>query len=550
VAGSDHYIVGFSDSVHDRCACVFRGTEPLVAIEEERLTRQRFGLDFGHFDRRDASVFAKLDLDGGSGDDHGWKIRRLVDYCLAAAGIAESDVSLWIGNSLHTAFPLYDRAVFLNHHLAHASSAFFGSGAAQAAVLVIDGYGDSVSGQAFETVSIYRGEGSVLECLHRTSGVKDGLHLDNSAGILYRIGTLLSGFGVVDEGKAMGLAGHGQPGYLADILEHMTFGPGEVAIDNEAIWKSLQGVSGESIEQRADVAASFQAALEQVVVFYARLAHRLTGCDVLCLAGGVALNCVANQKVLDTAGFPSVWAFPAAADNGVAMGAAYYGAHVIYGGGPAAGLQTAYLGRRYARHETVAALRAVAGFATVEEIGPAACAERAAHHVAEGDLVMWFQEGSELGPRALGHRSIFGDPRSLASRHHINDAVKSREPFRPLAPIVPEERVGDWFDCGRSPFMLFTPTVYRRTRQAAPAIVHADGTARVQTVSRADNPEIHAMLVEFERLTGLPLMINTSFNLRGEPIVETPDDAVRAFAESPVTVLCIDGFHVEKEGQA
>ncbi|ABW15668.1 Carbamoyltransferase [Parafrankia sp. EAN1pec] len=546
----DRYIIGFSDSVHDRAVCLFRGTEPVVAIEEERLTRQRYALDFEGLDRWDAGVYTELDLDGGTSEFHERRIRRLVDYCLSAAGISESDVSLWVGSSLHTAFPLLDRAVFLNHHLAHAASAFFGSGAEDAAVLVVDGYGDSVSGDAFETMTTYRASGTTIDVVERVSGVKDGVHLGNSAGIFYRIGTLLSGFSVVDEGKAMGLAGHGRPRYLPHIMEHIRFGADKVEIRNESIWQALQGLRSDAIEDRADMAASFQAALEQIVVFYARRAHELTGCRTLCMAGGVALNCVANQKVLDTAGFSTVAVFPAAADNGIAMGAAYYGAHVLYGGGPAHGLVTPCLGRAYRRDETLAALGAVGGIATVTEIGLRACAERAAGHLAAGELVMWFQEGSEIGPRALGHRSIFGDPRSVATRERINAAVKSREAFRPLAPMVLEKEAGDWFDCGRSPYMLFTPTALPRTRELAPAIVHADGSARVQTLADADNPAVHELLLEFQRLTGVPMVINTSFNLRGEPIVETPMDAVRAFAESPVSMLCIDGFLVDKRVDA
>ncbi|GAA3296780.1 hypothetical protein GCM10020218_080730 [Dactylosporangium vinaceum] len=268
------------------------------------------------------------------------------------------------------------------------------------------------------------------------------------------------------------------------------------------------------------------------------------------MAGGVALNCVANQRVRDAAGFRHVSVFPAAADNGIAMGAAYFGAHVIYDGGAAEGLADPCLGRTYARKETLAALRSVPDGCRIDEIGPMGCAEQAAHRIASGGLVMWFQEGSEFGPRALGHRSLFADPRSTGTRDRINASVKSREPFRPLAPIVLEEEAAGWFDCGRSPFMLFTPTARPRTRQLAPAVVHADGTARVQTLTAADNPVVHAMLQRFHALTGVPMVVNTSFNLRGEPIVETPEDAVRAFADSPVPVLCIDGFFVEKQESA
>ncbi|WP_317796730.1 carbamoyltransferase family protein [Actinoplanes sichuanensis] len=538
--------MGFSDSVHDRSVCLFHGTRPVVAIEEERLTRQRYGIDFGGLDRRDEGVFRKLKLDAGSGDDHGRRLKPLIDYCLNAAGIRESDVTLWIGNSLHTAFPLYDRAVYINHHLAHAASTYFGSGAARAAVLVIDGYGDSVSSESYETVSIYRAEGAEMELVHRVAGVPDGLHLSNSLGIFYRIATLLSGFGVVDEGKAMGLAGHGQPRYSADIMKHVRFETDRVLIDNEAIWAGCQHLRFDATGDQADVAASFQSVLEEIVLYYARLAKTLTGEDHLCLAGGVALNCVSNQRVLESAGLATVWAFPAAADNGISFGAAYFGAHVLYRGGPAAGLKTPFLGRGYTRDEILAALETIADGVVVEEVGPMECSRRAAVAIADGRLVMWFQEGSEIGPRALGHRSLFGDPRLPHARDYINASVKSRESFRPLAPMVLEEEAPEWFSCERSPYMMFTPSVRSQTRRVTPAVVHADGTARVQTLTADDNAVVHAMLCEFKRLTGVPMVINTSFNIHGEPIVETPLDAVRAFADSPVPVLCIDGFHVVK----
>lgn len=543
------YIIGFSDSVHDRAVCLFHGTEPVVAIEEERLTRLRHGLDFQGLNRRDATVFTQLDLDGGSSAEHTARIRLMADYCLSAAEVPESDVRLWIGNSLHTAFPLLDRAVYINHHLAHAASTFYGSSAQRAAVLVLDGYGDAVSPDSYETVSVYRGDEQGLTLVHHVSGRRDGVHLADSLGILYRIGTILSGFSVVDEGKSMGLAGYGMPRHLDQLLARMRFGDTAVDIDNEGIWKSLRELPTTTFDERADLAASFQAALERVMLFYARLARRLTGFDVLCMAGGVALNCLGNQRVLAEAGFDDVFVFPAAADNGISFGAAYYGAHVVFGQERAGGLTKPSLGRTYARSETAQAL-ADAGFAVdVSEVGSAECARRAAAHLADGELVMWFQEGSEIGPRALGHRSVFGDPRAVNTRDHINAAVKSREPFRPLAPIVLEEHAAEWFDCGRSPHMLFAPPVRPRTAERAPAVVHVDGTARVQTLSAADNPAVHLMLREFLRRTGVPLVINTSFNLRGEPIVETPADAVAAFGESPVRVLCADGFHVVKRGR-
>ncbi|HEV3380946.1 MAG TPA: carbamoyltransferase C-terminal domain-containing protein [Trebonia sp.] len=542
----DPYIVGFSDSVHDRSVCLFQGARPVVGVEEERLTRRRYAIDFQGADRTDPAVFAQLDLDAGSSADNTERLRPLVDYCLGSAGIDSADVRLWIGNSLHSAFPFPDRAVFVNHHLAHAASAFYGSGAAEAAVLVADGYGDAVSSDSFEAVSLYHAKGGDVEFIQRVEGIRDGLHLCNSAGILYRIATLLSGFGVMEEGKTMGLAAHGKPRHLEEILRHISFGADAVAIDNDAIWRAFRDRNFPTLEERADVAASFQEALEQIMLQYARLARDLTGCDTLCMAGGVALNCVANQRIADSGLFSSVWVFPAAADNGISFGAAYLGAHRVYGLARGAGMDSAFLGRSYGSADLQSALGQFAGRFRVLDIGTGNCAERAARHIADGGLVMWFQGGSEIGPRALGHRSIFGDPRSALTRDHINAAVKSREMFRPLAPIVLEEEAADWFHCTRSPFMLFTPRVREHVKSRIPAVVHVDGTARVQTLRQRDNPEVHRLLRAFQQATGIPMVINTSFNLHGEPIVESPAHAVRAFGESPVTVLCLDGLYVEK----
>ncbi|MFC3898202.1 carbamoyltransferase C-terminal domain-containing protein [Lentzea rhizosphaerae] len=534
------YIIGFSDSARDRALCLFHGAEPVVAIEEERLTRLRHGLDL-----RDPAESDQLDLDCGSPAEHTARMRRMADYCLSAAGVSESDVRLWIGTSRHPVSPLLDRAVHVNHDLAHAASAFYGSPAKQAAVLVLDGSGDEAGSGSRETVSVYRGDERGLTLLQHVSGRRDETHLTNSAGVLQRIGTVLSGFAAVDEDKAMTLAACGTPRHLDQLLARMRFGDTTVDIDNHGIWKTMRELPATTFEERADLAASFQAALERAVLFYARRARQLTGCDVLCLAGGPALNAAVNQRVLVEGGFDDVFVSPAAA-NGISLGAAYYGAHVVFGLERTDGLATPCLGQAYTRSETAQALAEADVRLEISDVGPAECARRAAAHLADGEPVMWFQEGSEIGRRALGHRSVFGDPRTADTLERIKEAVRSEEPVGSLTPIVLEEDAAEWFDCGRSPHMLFAPSARPRTAELAPAVVHVDGTARVQTLSAADNPVVHLMLREFLRRTGVPLVTNTAFSLRGEPIVETPAEAVAAWCESPVRVLCADGFHAVK----
>jgi carbamoyltransferase len=546
------WILGFSDSVHDRSVCLFRGGTPLVAIEEERLSRTKHAIEFQCLDRRDAHVFAALNLDAGHASDHEARLEPLVAYCLDAAGIDREDIDLWIGNSLHSAFPFADCAVYVNHHLAHAASTFFGSGFADAAILVVDGYGDALSGEAFETVSIFSGADRSIVAKLRVGGRKRGLHLDDSLGIFYRIGTLLGGFGVMDEGKLMGLAAWGRPNFEPLIRRHVELRGDEMHIANDDLWNEFVslGLRQASQDQRADIASSFQSVLEDLMLHYARLAAKLTGHRRLCVAGGVALNCVANQRIVDAGLFEEVFAFPAAADNGIAFGAAYFGAHRLLGMPRGQGLASVSLGRRYSLQACEAALAASGIAVTVERLDDEQLTARVAARLATGAIVMWFQGGSEFGPRALGHRSILADARQADVRDHINAAVKSRELFRPLAPVILREELTRWFDGGPSPFMLFSPRAREQTKRQTPAIVHVDGSARLQTLSRASNPKLHRLLTAFHETTGVPILLNTSFNLKDQPIVETPAEAIQAFAQSPVRVLCLEDLLIEKRGAA
>jgi len=540
------YILGFSDSVHDRAVCLFKGSQALFAIEEERLTRIKHGLDFKGHDTRDAAVFSTLELDAGHAEMHEARLDPLVDYCLGAAGIDRAHIGLWIGNSLHTAYPFAGQAVYVNHHRAHAASAWFASGFDDAAVLVLDGYGDALEGSSFETVSIYRAHGAHLTPMLRVAGQKQGLHLADSAGILYRTGSLLSGFGVMDDGKTMGLAAYGYPRHAPLIRRHFQFSGLPLRFNNHSIWQAFneRGIAGGSFEQRADIAASFQSALEDILLHYAATARELTGSRRLCLAGGVALNCVANQRIVNAGLFDDVFVFPAAGDSGIALGAAWLGAHSVLGLPPGEALTRLSLGRHYSHEEVEAAVEPYRAQLRITPLDPDAMAERAARTLSTGALLFWFQGGAEFGPRALGSRSLLGDPRRVEIRDFINSQVKNREAFRPLAPMVLEEDCARWFDARRSPFMLFSPAAHAATREAAPAIVHTDGSARLQTVAR-DNPA-YAVLERFRDLTGVPILLNTSFNTHGEPIVETPSEAMKSFMGSPVRTLCIEQLYIEK----
>lgn len=548
----NQFILGFSDSVHDRSVCIFDGARPLVAIEEERLSRVKHGLNLYRESRTNPALFASMNLENSGADANQERLMPAVRYCLDALGLQMADLSLIIGNSLHIAFPFREQAVYLNHHLAHAASAFFGSGFSEAAILVADGYGDLTSSQTYETVLLADGHDSAIDVLRRVTGrVSTYYDMENSLGVFYRIGTLLSGFGVFDEGKAMGLSAYGKPRHVELIRAHIAFEEGRVLIDNKAIWDACSAkLGGQSeFQPRADIAASFQALLEEVVMHYAQHLRATTGRKRLCIAGGVGLNCVSNAKLQKHSGFEEVFVFPAAGDNGIAFGAAYFAAHSILGLPRTAALHHAYFGRTYTASEVKEALSDKSSALNAEELPEGELTARAAAALHQGHVIMWFQGGSEIGPRALGHRSILASPVKASTRDHINALVKYREAFRPLAPMVLEECVAEYFEFdSSSPFMLFSPTTTKSTRQCAPAIVHHDGTARLQTISRAANSLIHQLITAFRALSGVPIVLNTSLNGKDEPIVETPTQALDAFLNSPVQHLFIEGHLVVKKG--
>lgn len=551
MADNDPFIIGFSDSVHDRSVCLLHGNRIVAGIEEERLSRVKHGLSLYGMSRTDPGLFAQMNLENSSAVDNEARLMPAVAYCLDAAGIGLKDVAFFAGNSLHVGFPFRGRSLYINHHLAHAASAFYTSGFDEAAILLADGYGDVTASQTYETVMLAAGRGRDIEVLQTVSGRTTTYYdMENSIGVFYRIGTLLAGFGLFDEGKAMGLAGYGRPRHLDLVRQHLTFTPDAVRIDNKAVWDTCRAhLRGhESFEARADIAATFQALLEEMMLHYARRLRDLTGLDALCVAGGVGLNCVCNARLLSQSGFRDVFVVPAPGDNGISLGAAYYAAHAVLRLPRAPRMAHAYLGRGYGDQEHQAALDSHGGRVAWEILDQQRIAAKAARLLHDGQVVMWFQGGAEMGPRALGHRSILASPVKAETRDFINAHVKFREMFRPLAPIVLEDRARDYFDCAAaSPFMLFSPPVKPATRDRAPAIVHVDGTARLQTLAASANPLLHRVIREFEGLSGVPIVLNTSFNGKDEPIVETPDQALRTFLASPVQHLFLGSHYVTKK---
>ncbi len=547
---TSQFIIGFSDSLHDRSVCLFKGADIVVAIEEERLSRAKHALHLYGESRYNPAQFSLMNLEAKDSQENEKNLTPAMQYCLDAAGITLEDVAIVAGNSLHKAVPFRERAIFLNHHLAHATSTFFSSGFENAAILVADGYGDLVAESTYETVLLGSGLNNQVK-VHRTvSGkVSNYYDMENSLGVFYRIGTLLSGFGLFDEGKTMGLSSYGLPKYRNLVMKHVRYLDDEVQINNGGLWEDLnrEVPNRQEFEVRADIAATFQLILNEVLLFYVKLLHRLTKTDSLCIAGGVGLNCVANSFLLENSPFKDIFVFPAPGDNGISFGAAYFVAHTILGLPRSGRLDRTNFGRTYSRSETWSALAGYKHKLEIQECNEDALIERTAQILARHDIVMWFQMGAEIGPRALGYRSILANPGRATTKDYINEHVKFREMFRPLAPIVMEEQSSKFFGSpASSPFMLFAPKTLVHTKAVAPGIVHVDDTARVQTVNRYQNPQVYALVGRVGELTGTSIILNTSFNGKDEPIVETPAQALTTFMNSPVKNMVLNGFFITK----
>ena len=594
-------ILGVSAFYHDSAAALIENGHITAAAQEERFTRKkhdpRFPADAISFCLERAGI-GLGDIDFVAFYDKPFlKFERLLETYLAFAprGYTSFNMAmpLWLReklfqkNLLHQKFKVYDDAfdwknklLFAEHHQSHAASAFFPSPFEKAVVLTMDGVGE------WATTSVAIGSGNRLEVIKE-------IHFPHSLGLLYSAFTYYTGFKVNSgEYKVMGLAPYGEPKYLGLILDNLMDlkGDGTFRLDQsyfdyctglrmtsrkfENLFGGPPRRPGEPLTQRhMDLAASVQAAIEEAVLRLTRSLAEESGQKNLCLAGGVALNCVANGKVLRQGHFDNYWIQPAAGDAGGALGAALC-AYYLYKGGkrhPGVGedsMQGGYLGPDYSQQEIEKRLtRAGAKFTTLsdEEI-----IATTADALAEGKAAGWFQGRMEFGPRALGGRSVLGDARSPSMQKTLNLKVKYRESFRPFAPSVLGEDVADWFELDTdSPYMLLVADVVemrRRqmseeetalfgidklnvTRSDIPAVTHVDYSARVQTVHKETNPRYHALISRFKELTGCPVIVNTSFNVRGEPIVCTPEDAFKCFMGSEIEILAVGNCFLEKEEQ-
>ncbi|MGO9672649.1 MAG: carbamoyltransferase [Methylocella sp.] len=595
-------VLGISAFYHDSAAALIRDGEIIAAVQEERFTRKKHDPDFPA--QAIAYCLKEAKIDAAAVDRVVFyekpflKFERLVETYLAFApdGFASfrKSMPLWIGEKLFQRDLLLrelkaidptlgDKAKlrFCEHHFSHAASAYYPSPFQSALVLTMDGVGE------WATTSAAIGEGADLR-------ITKEIHFPHSLGLLYSAFTYYTGFKVNSgEYKVMGLAPYGEPKFAKLILEHLidVKDDGSFRLNQhyfgyctgltmtnarfDAVFGGPPRRASEPLEQRhMDLAASVQAVTEEVVLRLTRSLSSESGQRNLCLAGGVALNCVANGKILRDGKFDEIFIQPAAGDAGGALGAAlavYFeenqGVAVKSAKRPDS-MRGAYLGPSYAQAEIETRLRAAGAVFTV--VDDAQLIEKTAAALAAGQAVGWHQGRMEFGPRALGNRSILGDPRSPTMQKALNLKVKYRESFRPFAPSVLREKVADWFDLDAdSPYMLLVaPVKSERCRKMSadelalfgidklnvqrsdiPAVTHVDYSARVQTVHVETNPRYHELITRFEALTGCPVLINTSFNVRGEPIVNTPEDAFRCFMGSEIEYLAVGNCVLVKDRQ-
>jgi carbamoyltransferase len=573
----DSYILGINAYDHDTSACLIRNGEIAFAISKERITRKKH--DSGFF-------------------------REAVDYCLNAEGIALDDVDLVVRNSY--VLPVHDmetrmlsvfvpevmdldertkalgdplflprsnKVVTVSHHLAHAYSAFAVCPFEDGVVMVVDGVGnyaadiaepgqltEGVNPLARESESYYRFSGSKLETLKKvwlqpTRGfLSDEFVFMPGLGALY---SRVSSYIFADWnkcGEVMGLAPYGRPGAFKPLVQLENGELGFTAWDRDLAqpWMTNRDPDWEKssfMPHWEDVAWRIQDDAETVLLARARWLRETTGAKNLCLAGGVALNCVANGRIAREAGFEHVWIQPAAGDDGIAIGCAYYGQLAVQKKPRSYVMHHAYTGVPFTDEKINAATSSTPVRLQARSWRSNDVFAETAKLLSDGNVFGWFQGRSEFGPRALGNRSIIADPRTAAMKEKVNKRVKHRQAFRPFAPVVLAERANDVFECdGRdSPYMLLAERVRPEWRDKIPAVTHVDGTARVQTIRLDQNERLYRLLQAFDKLTGVPVLMNTSFNVKGEPIVETPEDAISCFLSTGIDYLALHDVLITKK---
>lgn len=590
------HILGISCFFHDAAAALVRDGELVAAVEEERFTRKKHDPEFP------ANAIRYVMAEAGIGpadvdyvvffEKPFLKFERILSTALGTfprgARVFQSAMTTWLVDKLwiagritqETGVPR-ERILFSEHHLSHAASAFFCSPFEEAALLTVDGVGE------WATATTGRGRGTDIQLLRE-------VRFPHSIGLLYSAFTAFLGFEVNEgEYKVMGMAPYGQPRYVDKVWKLVTMAPdGSFALDldyftfhrstknsysakfvelfgpprptNDRFFTATSGYpsyfgarptdfdeQARRNQHYADIAASIQVVTEELVVNMARALHEETGLDRLCLAGGVALNSVANTRIWRSSGFKELYVQPAAGDSGGALGAALYAYHALLGKPRSFTMDHAFWGPAYRDADVRAFLEGES--IPYERLEEPALVDRVAEAIDGGAVIGWFQGRAEWGPRALGHRSILADPRRAEMKDVVNTKIKYREPYRPFAPSVLADRVGEFFDAPGvaaqypSRFMLLVVDVAPSKRDVIPAVTHVDGTGRLQSVTREGNERYHTLISRFGQATGVPVLLNTSFNLRGEPIVNTPREAYTTFIRSQLDALVLENCLVWKD---
>ena len=563
------YILGLSCFYHDAAAALLKDGQIIAAAQEERFTRKRHDPDFPHkavaYVLREAGIGPEQ-LDAvGFYDKPLLKFERMlstyVDTFPKSFESFRTAMPVWLHEKLWTRSlirkslkPYKGPILFAEHHMSHAASCFLVSPFEEAAILTVDGVGE------WATTSFGVGKGNDITLFRE-------IHFPHSLGLLYSAFTYYLGFKVNSaEYKVMGLAPYGKPVHYDRIMKEMVElnedGSFKLNMDYFSFVYGLTMTNGPfsrffdgpvrkadqwMTEREFDIAASIQKVCEEIVLRMVNYVHKETGSENLCLAGGVALNCVANGRIIKESPIKNVFVQPAAGDAGGAVGVAHYIYNTLEKKPRTAAWTNAYLGPQYSDDEIQKYFDGVG--AKYQKLSDCDLVNRTASLLSEGNVIGWHQGRMEFGPRALGARSILADPRDAKMRDTLNLKIKFREGFRPFAPSVLAEKASEWFDieCD-SPYMLLVAPVHDHKR-CIPSVTHVDGSARIQTVTHADSPLYYELLQAFERLTGVPILINTSFNVRGEPIVCTPHDAYMCFMRTNMDHLVVGHYLLDKKDQ-
>lgn len=568
-------ILGISCFYHDAAAALIKDDAVIAAAEEERFTRKKHDTDFPinaiNFCLKKASLTTK-DLDYVVFYEKPYlKFERVLLTILSTFPkswkVFREAMLIWFTEKLWMKSIIMDRLdieedklLFTEHHISHAASAFFCSPFDEAAIITVDGVGE------WSTTTLGAGKGTKIKLLKE-------IRFPHSLGLLYSAFTAFLGFKVNEgEYKVMGMAPYGRPIYKKEVYKLIDAKEdGSFVLDmnyfcyhhstdktfNSNFEKLFGTPRNPNDEEKlepyyADIAASIQAVTEEVLLNMTKHLYKMTGSTKLCMAGGVALNSVANSKIFNETPFKEIYIQPAAGDSGGAIGAALYVYHSLLENPRKFELKHCFYGQEYSGEEIEEFLRKnnikYVYFENEEDL-----LNTVVDYIINGRVIGWFQGRFEWGPRALGNRSILADPRRADMKDIVNKKIKFREPFRPFAPSVLAERAEEFFDLpdaiNQTParFMLFVVPVKKDKRKSIPAITHVDGSARIQTVFKDTNPRYYRLIEKFGEKTKVPILLNTSFNLRGEPIVNTPEDAFKTFTKSGMDVLVMDKFVVMKD---